>query len=394
MNIATYARRNLFRRKGRTILTVLAVAVVVLIFCLIRTVVVAWNAGAEEAAKDRLVTIHKTSLTMQLPQRYISEIRDANKIKGIAASTWANWFGAKDPRERAQFFAAFAVDHNSWFDVSDEMQVDPKQLETWKATRDGVILGDVLAKTLEVEVGNDVVVTSDIYPGDWKFKVVGIYTALRKTVDRNTMILRWDFLNDDQRSVELRSRDKIGWMVSRIDDPTKSAEISRAIDQAFDERDDQTKTMSERAFQLSFLGGFSAILNGLDFVSIVILFIMTLILANTMAMSVRERSHEYGVLRAIGFSPRYVLGFILGESALVAIVGGICGVLLTLLLINATVGPLLEQNMPAFFPYFRTSPNTLLTALGLTAVLGVVAALLPGYRASRRGVTDALRRID
>jgi putative ABC transport system permease protein len=398
VNIATYSRRNLFRRQGRTILTMLAVAVAVLIFCAIRTVVVAWNLGAEQASKDRLATRHKVSITMQLPKRYIDDIRDPNKVRGIKAATWANWFGAKDPRERTPFFAGFAVDHNTWFDVMDEMQVEPAQLAEWKQTLNGAILGDVLAKTLEVKVGSDLTITSDIYPGDWKFKVVGIYKPLRATADRNTMVFRWDYLDKTRQERDFRpkeeQKEEIGWVMSRIDDPTRSAEIARALDKMFDERDDQTLTMSERAFQLSFLGAFSAVLSAFDYVSIFILFIMTLILANTLAMSVRERTHEYGVLRAVGFSPRSLLGFILGESMLIALAGGVIGVLLTLLIINGVMGPFIEENMNGLFPYFSTPVHVLVLALVAAAVVGLIAGLLPAIRASRLKITDALRRLD
>jgi putative ABC transport system permease protein len=392
VNIGTYPARNLFRRRGRTILTLIVIAVTVLIFCLLRTVDHAWKVGAEEAAKDRLATRHKVSITMQLPKRYIDDVRDPAKVPGIEAATWANWFAGKDPRERVPFFAAFAADHLSWFDVMDEMQVEPAVLEAWKQTNNGAILGDVLAKALGVKVGDDLTITSDIYPGDWKFRVVGIYTPLRKTVDRNTLVFRWDFLNNDPRAAF--TKEQIGWIMSRIDDPSKSAEISRRLDKLFDERDDQTVTMSERAFQLSFLGGFSAILSAFDLVSAVILLIMLLILANTVSMSVRERTHEYGVLRAIGFSPRYVFGFILGEAVLIALLGGVLGALLTMGLINGALGPALEDNMGAFFPYFRTPMAVIGMALAGAVAIGVISGLAPAIGASRRKVTDALRRVD
>jgi len=389
MNLATYARRNLFRRRGRTILTMAAVMICVLILCLLRTVVVAWNAGADAAATDRLATRHKVSITMQLPQRYIEELR---QVPGVKAATWANWFGAKDPKERVPFFAGFAVDHNTWFDVQDEMLVPPDQLAAWKQTPNGAILGDVLAKTLAVKVGDRVVITSDIYPGDWQFQVSGIYTPLRKSVDRNTFVFRWDFLNNDPRAVY--SKDHLGWMVSRVTDSARSADISRQIDAKFDIHEDQTLTMTERAFALSFLGGFAAILRAFDLVSLVILLIMTLILANTVAMAVRERTHEYGVLRAIGFPPGYIRGFILGESVLVAVVGGLIGVAFVYLVINKMVGPALEENMSGLFPYFRAPASVLIGALVAATGLGIVAAIVPAMRASRLKVTDALRRVD
>jgi putative ABC transport system permease protein len=366
----------------------IAVAVAVLIFSVIRTAVFAWNLGAEEAAKDRLATRHKVSITMQLPKKYIDDVR--TKVPGVKAATWAVWFGGKDPKERTPFFAAFAADQETWFDVLDEMKVEPAALDEWKKTKNGAILGDVLARKLEVKVGDKLVITSDIYPGDWEFKVVGIYQPLRPTADRNSMVFRWDYLNEGQQMW----KDEIGWVMSRIDDPSKSAEISQNIDKMFDERDDQTLTMSERAFNLSFLGAFSAILKAFDYVSIVILLIMTLILANTIAMSVRERTHEYGVLRAIGFPPRYIAGFILGESLLVAVVGGLLGVLLTLGVINGMMGPGIEENMAGMFPYFRTPGQVFGLSIVLAVVLGVIAGLVPAINASRRKVTDALRRLD
>ncbi|MGE0547407.1 MAG: ABC transporter permease [Kofleriaceae bacterium] len=389
MNITTYARRNLFRRRGRTIMTLAAVAVVVLIFSMIRTVVVSWNAAAEEAAKDRLATRHKISITMQLPKRYIDEVRS---VPGVAAATWANWFAAKDPKERTPFFAAFGADGDSWFDVMDEMKVEPATLAEWKTTPNGAILGDVLARKLEVKPGDKLVLTSDIYPGDWEFKVVGLYTPSRKTMDRNSMVFHWNYLNNDPRAAY--NKDQIGWVMSRISDANKSAEISRAIDKKFDERDDQTVTMSERAFQLSWLGAFSALLTVFDGVSLVIMLIMTLILANTIAMSVRERTHEYGVLRAIGFAPGQIVTFILLESVFVALLGAVIGVGLTILMINNGMGPAIEENMGGLFPYFRAPGRVMLTAVIAAGCLGLLAGLIPAISVSRRKVTDSLRRID
>jgi putative ABC transport system permease protein len=389
MNFTTYARRNIFRRRGRTILTIATIALAVLIFCALRTVVVMWNAGADEAVKDRLATRHKISIAMALPKRYIESLRG---VPGVKTATWAVWFGGKDPQKRAPFFATFAVDHETWFDVMDEMYVEPAALAEWKATPNGAILGDVLARTLQVKAGDRLVINSDIYKGDWEFKVIAIYKPLRKTADRNSMVFRWDYFNNDPRSSF--SHELIGWMLSRIDDPGQSAALSRQIDKIFDERDDQTLTMSERSFQLSFLGGFTAILQLFDIFSLVILLIMTLILANSIAMSVRERTHEYGVLRAVGFQPLHVAAFILGESLFIAAIGGVVGVLFTALLINVVVGPVLVETMSAWFPYFETPPIWMAIALGAALALGLVAAAIPAWIMSRLRVTEALRRID
>jgi len=388
VNLATYARRNMFRRRGRTIWTMIAIALTVLIFCLIRTVLVSWEGSAEDAAQDRLASRHKVSFTMNLPLKYITDVR---AVDGVVGATYANWFGAKDPLKRVPFMAGLAVDKDSFFEVSKEFSVDPAQLADWKATKNGVILGDILAEKLETGVGKTLKIESDIYPGDWEFKVAGIYTPNRKTADRMTMVMHWDMLNDDPRNAW--GKDRLGWMLVNIKDSTRSAEVSKAIDRKFDEMDDQTLTMSERQFALGFVGALAAVLDALGYVSVGILLIMVLILANTVAMSVRERTNEYGVLRAIGFTPRHVATFILGESILVALAGGLLGVLLTFLLINNLAGPALVKQ-GGFFTFFHTPGWLMGLALLIALIVGVFAGLFPALRASRLRVTDALRRVD
>jgi putative ABC transport system permease protein len=389
MNAATYVHRNLRRRPGRTILTVLVVMFTVLIFCGIRTFILSFSSGAEQAQADVLAIRHKVSITMQLPKHYIDTLRT---VPGVRVATWANWFGAKDPKERLPFFAGFAVDQDSFFDVQDAMKITPDELAAWKQTPNGAILGDQLAKAFSVKAGDRLVVNSDIYPGDWEFKVVGIYTPVRTTADRTSLIFRWDYLNNDPRAVF--SKEHIGWMIARVTDPAGGAEIAKRIDAKFDGNDDQTLTMSERAFALSFLGGFAAVLGAFNWVSLVILLIMALILANTIAMNVRERTHEYGVLRAIGFPPARILGFIIGESLLVAVVGGVLGIGVTSLVINHALGPLMAQNMSGAFANFFTPGWVFGVAVGAAAALGLIAGVLPAMLASRLKITDALRRVD
>jgi putative ABC transport system permease protein len=389
MNAGTYVRRNLRRRPGRTILTILVVMFTVLIFCAIRTFIVSFTSGADQAQADVLAVRHKVSITMQLPKHYIDTLRT---VPGVRVATWANWFGAKDPKERLPFFAGFAVDQDSYFEVQDAVRVAPEAIAAWKQTPNGAILGDQLAKAFNVKVGDRLVINSDIYPGDWEFKVVGIYTPVRTIADRTSLIFRWDYLNNDPRAVF--SKEHIGWMIARVTDPAGSAEIARRIDAKFDGNDDQTLSMSERAFALSFLGGFAAVLGAFSWVSLVILLIMALILANTIAMSVRERTHEYGVLRAIGFPPARILGFIVGESLLIAVVGGVLGIAVTSLVINHAVGPVMAANMSGAFANFFTPSWVFGVAVGAAAVLGLIAGVLPAVLASRLKITDALRRVD
>ena len=191
-----------------------------------------------------------------------------------------------------------------------------------------------------------------------------------------------------------RRKDQIGWIITRVDDPARTAEVSAAIDKLFDDRDVQTLSMSERAMNVSFLGMISAVLRAVDIVSLVILGIMMLILGNTIAMGVRERTNEYGVMRAIGFLPRHVAIFVLGEAVTIGVLGGGLGLALSYPLVERGLGRWLEENMGSFFPYFRVTAGTALTALALAVALGLVAALLPAYRAARLDVVDALRRVE
>ncbi len=387
MNLLSVAAKNAGRNKGRTFWTMFGASFAIILFVMLRTVLAMWNLGVEAAAKDRIATRHKVSFILPLPKRYVEDVRG---IAGIKSATFANWFGAKEPNHPNEFFANLAVDSKSFFDVLDEMQVDPAVMQKWQENKKGAIVGDVIAKKMGWKPGDRVTLTGTIYPGDWQFDIVGLYTATRKSIDRSEFIFHWDYLNE---SLPERRRDQIGWIQARIDDPSKSGDISKAIDKMFDERDAQTATMSEKAMNLSSMAMLSAILAALNVVSIVILVVLTLILGNTIAMGVRERTNEYGVLRAIGFLPKHIAIFILGEAATVGLLSGVLGLALAYPLVELGMGRFLEENMGAFFPYFRIDRTTMVFAILLAMGLSVIASVIPAYRASRLPVTDALRRI-
>ncbi|HMR75562.1 MAG TPA: ABC transporter permease, partial [Polyangiaceae bacterium] len=306
MTLGSLAIKNVNRNRLRTVLTVLGVAVAVLSFVMLRTVLDAWNSAAEYAAQDRLATWHKVTFVMPLPKRYVDVVR---AVPGVKKATYLNWFGAKHPTRDSEFFANMAVDTETFFDVYTDMVVPPEQLAAWKADRQGAIIGKNLAKQFGWNVGDEVTLTGTIYTGDWKFRIRGIYTASRRSVDQAQFLFHWDYMNE---SLPEGWRDKIGWITSNIEHESKGPEISAAIDKKFDDRDIQVQTMSERALNSQFVGAASAILTALDVVSIVILAIMMLILGNTIAMGVRERTREYGVLLALGFQPGHIVRFIIG----------------------------------------------------------------------------------
>lgn len=381
------AARNLKRSWFRTIFTVAGAAVALTAFVMIRTILWSWNAAAEYAATDRLGTRHKVSFILQLPKRYIEDVRG---VPGVKAASYANWFGARIPTKPDEFFANIAVDPESFLEVLDEMVVDDASKQRWLENKKGVLVGDALAKKMSWKVGDKVILEGTIYPGDWEFEISGIYTASRKSLDRSEFIFHWDYLND---SLPPGRRDEIGWIMARIDDSSRSGEISKAIDTMFDERDVQTTTMSERAMNVSFMAGFSAILTALDLVSIIILGIMLLILGNTIAMGVRERTREYAVLRAIGFEPWHIRFFVIAEAAALGIVAGLVGIAIAYPFVNDVMGRALEENMGAMFPYFRVEPATAALAVAIAVVLAVGASLIPSIQAGRVSVIEALRRV-
>ncbi len=391
MSLAGLAAKNVLRNKFRAAMTILGVGVAILTFMLLRTVISAWTVGADYAAKDRVVTRHKITFVMSLPKRYVTELDGKFKGHGVKHINYNNWFGGKDPQHEREFFATIATDGKTIFDVYDEMSVPPDQKEAWLHDKQGAIVGDVLAKKLGWKVGQKVILQSGIYGGgDWEFKIDGIYTATKKSIDNSQFVFHWDYLNERARP---QMKDQVGWVVSRVDGQIGAAELGILIDKLFDDKEIQTLSQDERSFQTSFLAMFSAVLTAVNYVSIAIMLIMMLILGNTIAMGVRERVSEYGVLRAIGFLPHHIAFFVLGESMAIGTAGGAVGVLLSYPIVERGLGRWIEENMGSFFPYFRIDATMASVALGLAAVLGLVAAAIPAYQASKVSVTDALRKV-
>lgn len=389
MNLLGLAARNLARNKLRSTLTIAGTAVAVLAFVLLRTVVASWTSAQDSADASRVVTRHKVTFVMSLPKNYVEKIRG---IPGVKNATWANWFGGKDPRPQFEheFFATLACDPKTQLEIYPELGLTQQEKDNWLADKQGAIVGATLAKKLGYKVGDEVPITSQIYPGPWKFHISGIYHATKKSIDNSTIFFHWDYLND---GMPARMQDKVGWVVSRIEPGLNSADVAKKIDQVFDEQDTQTLSQDEGTFQHSFLAMMSAVLKAMNVVSLVILGIMMLILGNTVAMGARERTSEYGVLRAIGFLPGDIAMLVIGEAATLGIAGGAAGLALGVPFVNYGMGRWIEENMGGMFPYFRVAVPTAVAAMVLAVTLGLLAGVLPAWRSSKLKVVDALRRV-
>lgn len=385
MSLLRLAATNLLRNPLRSALTVAGVSVAVVTFLLLRTVIWSYNVAADQAVPDRVVSRHKVTFIMTLPKRYIEDVR---ATPGVRAATWASWWGGREPNHETEFFATLAVDPESFLTVYDELSVDAGAAQAWKEDRQGAIVGDLLATKFGWKVGDTVSLESTIFEGAQQFHVSGIYLTTRKTFDRQTFLFHWDYMNEMMRE---DGREQIGWITSRT--TGKPSDVGLAIDRVFDERDVQTISQDEATFQRSFLAGFSAVLTAINVISFVILGIMTLILGNTVAMGVRERTSEYGVLRALGFLPKHVVTLVLGEAMVLGLVGGLCGLALAYPIVELGIGRFVEENMSGFFPYFRISAGNAFAAIALAVGLAVGAAVMPAFQASRLNVIAALRRV-
>jgi putative ABC transport system permease protein len=388
MTLVGFAALNSLRNPLRTGLTVLALAIVVVAFVLLRTVITSWNIASEHAAKDRIASRHKVSFHIMLPKRYVETIR---QVPGVKAATPVTWFQGKDPRNPDYFFANFMVDPKTFVQVYDEIRMPPEHKARWLEDRQGAIVGRALARRLGLRVGDRFTLVGTLFAGDWVLNVDAIYTAARKSVDENSLMFHWDYVNE---TLPPQRKDQVGWVTSRVDDPGRGAEVSAAIDRVFDGYDSQTLSMSERQMNLGFLGMVSGLLRAIDAVSLIILLILTMILANTIAMGVRERTAEYGALRALGFLPRHIRFFIVGESFIIGLSAGLLGIGIALPLIDRVLGQFVEDSVGSLFPSFRVAPTTLVLAIVLSMLLGVLAGLVPAVLAGRQSVVNALRRAE
>jgi putative ABC transport system permease protein len=385
MELIKLMLRNALRHKLRSVLTVLGIAVAVMAFALLRTVVTAWHVGIEASAANRLITRHAVSFIFPLPYAYRDRIA---QVAGVEQVTFAVWFSGVYI-DKNQFFARLAVDSNSFFDVYPEFLITPAEFEAFKRERNACIIGVDIAQRYNLQIGDIMPVEGDIFPGQWEFVVRGIYRPRDKTTDPSSMLFHWQYLEERARQVQPASAGQVGWYVIRIADPQNAGVVSQAIDALFANSRAETKTETERAFQQSFLSSMGSVITAMDVMSFVIIGIILLVLANTMIMSARERTHEYAVLKALGFSGRHVVTLIVGESVLLSLLGSVIGILITFPALEG-----FQEAMPkGWFPIFYVEPETIVVGCVAGVLVGLSASLLPARRAMATRIVEGLRYV-
>ncbi|MEI6597706.1 MAG: ABC transporter permease, partial [bacterium] len=336
-------------------------------------------------ANNRLITRNSVSFIFPLPYSYREKIE---RVPGVTGVTWANWFQGVYIDSR-QFFTRVAVDGDTYFKAYPEFILPPDQFETFKKERNACVIGQKIAETYKLKLGDMMRVEGDIYPGTYDFVVRGIYKGRDKRTDQLQMLFHWTYLDERIKQIQPERAGQIGWYVITIADPSKAAQASEAVDMLFQNSRAETKTETEAAFQQSFVSMSGAIITALNLISFIIIGIIMLVLGNTMVMTARERIREYAVLKTLGFKKGHIIGLIAGESLFISAIGGGLGLMLTFPATTAFAAAL----PPGFFPVVEITNGTIFLAITAALLVGVLAALFPIWRAVRMKIVDGLRQI-
>lgn len=376
--------RNTIRHPLRAALTILGMAVAVLAFCLLRTVVAAWYSGVNAASPARLVTRNAISLVFPLPIAYLPKIQAIPGIEGVA---YGNWFGGVYIDER-HFFPQFAVDVRRYLPIYPEYVMREDQKLAFIQDRRGAAVGRSLANRYGWKLGDPIVLKGTIYPGEWPFIIRAIYDGAEPNTDESRLFFHWDYLNETLKKQGSSRADNVGWYLIKVARPDLAPQVAAQVDALFKNSLAETMTETEQAFALGFVSMTSAILLAIQVVSWVVIGVILVVLANTMAMSARERQGEYAVLKTMGFKARHLVGLILGESLILALAGGLVGEVLTFPAVH-----FFKSQLGQYFRVFPLTHATLVLGLAVALLVGLLAALLPSVRASRVSIAEALRKV-
>jgi putative ABC transport system permease protein len=375
---------NLKRKKLRTSLTLLSIAVAFLLFGLLCSIKNAFTAGVTMAGADRLITRHKVSLIMTLPVAYGARME---QVPGVSSAVHETWFNGIYQNEPKNFFGSFPVNPEPFLAMFPEFLLPEDQKQAWLKTRTGAIVGRTLAKRFGWKIGDRVPLTSPIWPRKqeeqaWEFDIVGIYDGAKKGTDTSGFFFRYDYF-DEARS---RGEGEVGWYFVRVKDPDQATEVAQKIDAQFANSPYETKTEPEGAFAQGFVQQIGNMGTILIAILSAVFFTILLVAGNTMAQSVRERTEELGVLKALGFTNELVLVLVLAESCAMAAIGGLAG-LGAAWLLTARGSP-----VPSILPVFYLPHEDLLTGVALVGALGLVTGIVPAVQAMRLQIAVALRR--
>ena len=375
--------RNLTRKKLRTTLTFLSILVAFLLYGFLGAIRQAFTAGVDVADANRLVVRHKVSIIQMLPVTYKERIE---RIPGVVAAVHQVWFGGiyRDPNN---FFPSFPVVPDEFLEMFKEYTVPVEQQQAWRQNRTGAVVGRATAKRFGWKIGDRVSLNSPIWQrtgggNTWEFDIVGIYDGVKKGSDTSAFLFRYDYFDEARAYM----KGTVGWYTVRVKDRARAAALAQAIDEEFANSAYETKAEPEGAFVQAWAQQIGDIATIMIAILGAVFFTILLVAGNTMAQSVRERTEELGVMKALGFSNGLVLVVVLGESLLLSCAGGLLGLGLAWALIS------LGNPMPGMLQIWILPTRDLLLGVGLVAGLGIATGILPAVQAMHLRIADALRR--
>lgn len=373
---------NLLRKKVRLLLTIGSFAVALFLFAFLGVVRDAFGRGADVAGADRLVIINRTSIINTIPLSYRDQIL---RVPGVRYVTHNNWFGGTYQDEK-NFFPQFVIDPENQRAVFPEFIVPDDQWNAFLKDRQGAVVGARTMERFHWKVGDRIPIKTTIWGGgSWEFNIDGVYHGKQPQDDETQFWLQWDYFEE---RIPERIKGQVGWYVLRVNNPDESPRIAKRIDEQFANSPYETRTETESAFAAGWVKQFGNIRFLIVTIGAVVFFTLLLVTGNTMAIAVRERTPELAVLKAIGFSDRSVLVFVLGESLAISLIGGLVGLFLAVLAV-----PVLSQALSGMLPRLLLSPTLLAFGLGTALTVGIVSGALPGIAAMRMRVVNALRRV-
>jgi putative ABC transport system permease protein len=382
MKYAGLVFANLFRKKLRLTLTIGSFAVALMLFGFLAVVKEAFSGGVEIAGADRVVVINRVSIIQPLPLAYMDKIL---RIAGVKSVTHANWFGGVYQDER-NFFPQFAIDVDTWREMYPEFKLPEEQWANFVKDRQGAIAGAATAKRFGWKVGDRIPIKGTFIPGVWEFNLDGIYHGSRQADDETQFWFQWKAF-DEKVPPTSSYKGMIGWYTVKVEHPDDSLRVAKAIDAEFANSPYETHTDTEKAFAAGWVKQFGNIEFLILTIGAVVFFTLLLVTGNTMAIAVRERTAELAVLKAVGYSDRFVLGLVLVESLFIAAIGGAVGLLL------AKGFTLLGDPTHGILPYFYLPARAMFVGLGAALLVGIASGILPAVGAMRLRVVNALRRV-
>jgi putative ABC transport system permease protein len=373
---------NLFRKKIRLLLTLGSFAVALFLFAFLAVVRDAFSRGADVASADRLFVINRTSIINPIPLSYRDKML---RIPGVKMVTHDNWFGGVYQDEK-NFFPQFVIDPENQRQVYPELMVSDEEWKNFLKDRQGAIVGARTAERFGWKIGDRVPLKTTIWgSGNWEFNIDGFYHGKRPQDDETQFWMQWDYF---QEHVPEALKGQAGWYVVRVESPDDAVRVAKSIDSEFANSPYETKTETESAFAASWVKQFGNIRFLILSIGIVVFFTLLLVTGNTMAISVRERTAELAVFKAIGFSNRAVLFFVLAESLVIALAGGLLGLLLAVMAI-----PVLGKALSGMLPQLILAPSVFVLGMATALVVGLASGFLPGLGAMRLQIVNALRRV-